>query len=108
MTYTLYDIVAGVCGGGIIPEGETIHDGKAYRRMGEIENLLDNLIDDMLVVADVNGNEASVSVARSEARRWIKGKVMDIVDDRCACADEKRWLLELADDIKQRLDDWEE
>ena len=70
-TYELYDIVEKVNGGGIIPVGETNYDQMAFFRMKEIEHLTDYLIEDMLRVLETEGNEASISKARDEAKRWF-------------------------------------
>lgn len=71
-TYALYDIVEKINGGGIIPVGETNYDNKAYMRMKEVEDLAECLVDDMLRVLETKGNEASISDARQEARKWFK------------------------------------
>ena len=71
-TYALYDIVDKIVGGSIVPVGETNYDNKAFTRMLEVEELVEYLVDDMLRVLETKGNEASISEARQEARKWFK------------------------------------
>ena len=70
-TYSLYDIVNKVNGGGIIPIGETNYDNKAFLRMKEIETLIDYLVDDMLRVYEQKGYETSIQDARREADKYL-------------------------------------
>lgn len=79
-TYALYDIVEKINGGGIIPVGETNYDNKAYMRMKEVEDLAECLVDDMLRVLETKGNEASISDARQEARKWFK-EMQETIDE---------------------------
>lgn len=79
-TYALYDIVEKINGGGIIPVGETNYDNKAYMRMKEVEDLAECLVDDMLRVLETKGNEASISEARREARKWFK-EMQETIDE---------------------------
>ena len=78
--YALYDIVENVNGGGIIPIGETIYDGKAYERMKEIEVLIEYLVDDMLRVYEQKSYEASVMDASKEAEKWFK-EMKETIDE---------------------------
>ena len=79
-TYALYDIVEKINGGGIVPVGETNYDNKAFMRMKEVENLAECLVDDMLRVLETKGNEASISEARREARKWFK-EMQETIDE---------------------------
>lgn len=81
--YSLYDIVEKINGGGIVPVGETNYDKEAFKRMIEIENLIECLIDDMLRVSEKTGYEASVQTARDEAVGWfedLRGTIDNILD----------------------------
>lgn len=71
-TYALYDIVDKMVGGSIVPVGETNYDNKAFTRMLEVEELVEDLIDDFSKVVETDGFENSVEIARSEARNWLK------------------------------------
>lgn len=87
--YSLYDIVEKINGGGIVPVGETNYDKEAFKRMTEIENLIECLIDDMLRVSEKTGYEASVQTARDEAVGWfedLRGTIDNILD---TCAEEE-------------------
>lgn len=71
--YNLYEIVKNVSGGGIIPIGETNYDREAFKRMKEIEELMDSLIDDMMRITEQMGWQASVYKAKEEALSWFNG-----------------------------------
>ena len=72
-TYALYDIVDKMVGGSIVPVGETNYDNKAFTRMLEVEELVEDLIDDFSKVVETDGTEYSIQRARSEARSWLNG-----------------------------------
>ena len=78
--YELYDIVEKLNGGSIIPVGETNYDNEAFMRMKEAEQLIECFIDDMLRVLETKGNEASISYARQEARKWFK-EMQETIDE---------------------------
>lgn len=71
--YNLYEIVKNVSGGGIIPIGETNYDREAFKRMEEIKELIDMLIDDMMRITEQRGWQASVYKAKEEALSWFEG-----------------------------------
>lgn len=73
MTYTLYYIVKNVNGGGIIPKGEPNYDREAFKRMEEIEELIDMLIKDMMKITEKRGWQASVYKAKEDALSWFEG-----------------------------------
>lgn len=82
-TYTLYDVVIQLNGGGIIPIGDTHYDTKAYERMKNIEKLADDLINEIMKSTCANEYEikmASIQKAREEAIRWLK-EVRENIDD---------------------------
>ena len=84
-TYALYDIVEKINGGGIIPVGETNYDNKAFTRMLEVEELVEDLIDDFSKVVETDGTEYSIQRARVEAENWLielRDTIIDIVGDR--------------------------
>lgn len=71
-SYSLYDLVREVNGGGFIPIGSTSYDTEAYSRMQEIEELIDCLLDDILRVYEKESYEASVQEAHEEAKHYLR------------------------------------
>ena len=84
-TYALYDIVDKMVGGSIVPVGETDYDNKAFTRMLEVEELVEDLIDDFSKVVETDGTEYSIQRARVEARNWLKDlrdKINDVIGEK--------------------------
>lgn len=71
-SYDLQDIVRNVNGGDIKPIGETNYDKKAFERMNDIQVLTECLIDDLIDVALMHGNEASIDKARDNAKEFLR------------------------------------
>ena len=84
-TYALYDIVDKMVGGSIVPVGETNYDNKAFTRMLEVEELVEDLIDDFSKVVETDGTEYSIQRARVEARNWLKdlrNTINDVIGEK--------------------------
>lgn len=84
-TYALYDIVDKMVGGSIVPVGETNYDKKAFTRMLEVEELVEDLIDDFSKVVETDGTEYSIQRARVEARNWLKDlrdEINDVIGEK--------------------------
>ena len=84
-TYALYDIVDKMVGGSIVPVGETNYDNKAFTRMLEVEELVEDLIDDFSKVVETDGTEYSIQRARVEARNWLedlRDKINDVIGEK--------------------------
>ena len=73
-TLTNYDLVEIVdkINGDIIPRGETHHDIKAFESLKQIESLVEYYINEIIEVAEISGLEASIDIAREEARDFLK------------------------------------
>ena len=84
-TYALYDIVDKMVGGSIVPVGETNCDNKAFTRMLEVEELVEDLIDDFSKVVETDGTEYSIQRARVEAGNWLedlRDKINDVIGEK--------------------------
>lgn len=77
-TFDLYEIVKQLNGGGVAPIGESNYDEKAFKRMQEQKNLVRLLIDDIERVAILEGYEASVCEAKTDAIDWLLNLKEDI------------------------------
>lgn len=82
-SYDLQDIVRNVNGGDIKPIGETNYDKKAFERMNDIQVLTEWLIDDLIDVALMNGNEASIDKARDNAKEFLRSLCDRLSDAVC-------------------------
>lgn len=67
----LDEIIQRLNGGKIQPVGETNYDKEALKRQETIQHLTDILIDDILRVTEIKGNEASIEEARNKAIKWF-------------------------------------
>jgi hypothetical protein len=72
INYDLVDIVDKINGGDILPIGDSSYDVDAYRRLEQIELLIEHYIDKTIEVAEIGGRAASIDIAREEARDFLK------------------------------------
>ncbi len=70
--YNLVNIVDNLNGGDILPIGDSSYDVDAYRRLEQIETLVEHYINEIIEVAAVGGLAASIDLAREEARDFLK------------------------------------
>lgn len=70
--YNLIDIVDNINGGDILPIGDSSYDVDAYRRLEQIELLIEHYIDKTIEVAEIGGRAYSIEVTREEARDFLK------------------------------------
>ena len=72
INYDLIDIVDNINGGDILPIGDSSYDVDAYRRLEQIELLIEHYIDKTIEVAEIGGRAYSIEVTREEARDFLK------------------------------------
>ena len=70
--YDLVKIVDKINGGDIAPRGEANYDVDAYRRFEQITLLVEYYINEIIEIAEMGGLEASIDLAREEARDFLK------------------------------------